>query len=393
MSLKPTNLRDDVARLIADGYEVSIEHSHLVMHNVPYVTASKTVKLGMLVSTLDGSYTDTVRPSDHVIMFGGEYPCDKTGQPLENIRNASKNENIANQWTINHRFSSKPKRGHYVDYYEKMTTYAAILSNHAAAIDPDCTPRTHRVIEAADDSPFVYYDNASSRAGISAVSQKLTKRSIAIVGLGGTGSYLLDFVAKTPVDEIHLFDGDVFEQHCAFRAPGAASIDQLRERLLKVDYFASIYQSMHRGIVSHGEYITPDNVDALRGHDMVFICIDDNEPKTTIISALEAYDSKFIDVGMGVNLVNDSLIAMLRTTTSTPDHRNHVHERKRIPMNESANNNEYDHNIQVSELNAMNACFAVIQWKQECGFYRDTERELFTVFSLSSNHVLNEDAA
>lgn len=126
---------------------------------------------------------------------------------------------------------------------------------------------------------------------------------------------------------------------------------------------------------------------------MVFICIDANEAKVPIIAALEAFDMKFIDVGMGVNLVSGGLVAMLRTTTSTPNHRQHVHERKRIPMNKSVNNNEYVHNIQVSELNAMNACFAVIQWKQECGFYRDTERELFTVYSLASNHILNEDAA
>ena len=70
---------------------------------------------------------------------------------------------------------------------------------------------------------FLYEDTASSRADIVTINSKLKSLRIGIVGLGGTGSYVLDFVAKTPVKEIHLFDGDTFDQHNAFRAPGAAS--------------------------------------------------------------------------------------------------------------------------------------------------------------------------
>ncbi len=393
MSQKPTNLRVDVARLIGDGYEVAIEHSHLVMRNVPYVTSSREIKRGMLISTMTGSFSEVVRPSDHVIMFAGDYPCDAEGKPLENIRNNTRNENVAGQWMINHRFSSKPKSGYYVDYYEKMSTYAAILANQAAAIDPECTASTNRVIASTDDSPFQYFDNASSRVGISEVTQKLTKRSIAIVGLGGTGSYLLDYLAKTPVEEIHLFDGDVFEQHTAFRCPGAASIEEILGRPLKVDFLTEKYGKMHRGIVAYDEYINEENVGKLEGFDMVFLCIDTNEAKAPITRALESFGAKFIDVGIGVNIVKNGLTATLRTTTSTPANRQHVYDRKRIPMNAAPGNNEYARNIQIAELNAINAGFAILQWKQECGFYRDTEHELYSLFRVADNHILNEDAA
>ena len=393
MSHKLTNLRADVARLIDEGYEVNIKHNHLVMQNVPYVTNTREIKCGTLISTLTGSFSEVVRPSDHVIMFVGDYPCDSEGYPLENIRNSTCNENVAGQWMIDYRFSSKPKCGYYSDYYEKMVTYAAILANQAAAINPDCTARTYRVIASTDDSPFQYFDNASGRVGISAVTQKLTKRSIAIVGLGGTGSYVLDYGAKTPVDEIHLFDGDIYEQHTAFRCPGAASFEQIRKRPLKVDYLAEAYSKMHRGIVPHGEFITPENVEKLNGFDMVFLCIDSNEAKVLIIAALESFDSKFIDVGIGVNLVRNGLTATLRTTTSTPNNRRHVYDRNRIPMRAAPGNNEYARNIQIAELNAISAGFAILQWKQECGFYRDTEHELFSLFRVADNHILNEDVA
>lgn len=393
MSQKPINLRADVARLLDEGYEVAIEHQHLVMRNVPYVNALRQVKHGMLISTLDGSFSEQVRPSDHVIMFVGEFPCDRSGKPLEAIRNSTGNANVADQWIINHCFSSKPKRGHYNDYHEKMVTYASIISNQAAAIDPSQTARTFRVIETSNDSPLVYYDNASARAGISNITRKLENQRIAIVGLGGTGSYILDFITKTPVDEIHLFDADIFKQHNAFRCPSAASIEQLKQRLKKVEYLASIYGKMHRHIIPYTDFITEKNIDQLNGFDMVFLCLDANDEKAAIISALEGYDAKFIDAGMGVNLVDNGLTAALRTTTSTPGNRNHVHERKRIPLHTNGENNEYARNIQVAELNAINAGFAVVQWKQECGFYRDTEHELFSLYRVADNHILNEDAA
>jgi hypothetical protein len=63
----------------------------------------------------------------------------------------------------------------YKDYDEKITTYDAILSSHAQAIDPHASARTRRVVESADpDSVFVYNDSASGRAGITVVREKLT---------------------------------------------------------------------------------------------------------------------------------------------------------------------------------------------------------------------------
>ena len=59
---------------------------------------------------------------------------------------------------------------------------------------------------------------------------KLMNHKVAIIGLGGTGSYILDMLAKTPVSEIHLFDGDDFLTHNAFRSPGAASLDDLSKK-------------------------------------------------------------------------------------------------------------------------------------------------------------------
>src|SRR3546814_10348716 len=100
-----------------------------------------------------------------------------------------------------------------------MTTYVALPANEAAALDPEVTARTRRVVANDDpESPFVYLDTASSRAGIGEVAQKLMGERVAIVGLGGTGAYVLDQVAKTAVARIDLFDDDYYLQHNAFRS-------------------------------------------------------------------------------------------------------------------------------------------------------------------------------
>src|SRR5205085_3355824 len=133
--------------------------------------------------------------------------------------------------------------------------------------------------DGAEESPFVYLDTASSRAGITSAARKLKSSNIAIVGLGGTGSYVLDFVAKTPVQEIHLFDADKFGQHNAFRAPGAASLDDLRAVPYKVDLWKSTYSNMHRGIHAHRVAIGNSNVALLDSMDYVFICSDGGASK------------------------------------------------------------------------------------------------------------------
>jgi hypothetical protein len=39
---------------------------------------------------------------------------------------------------------------------------------------------------------------------------------------------------------------------------------------------------------------------------------------------------------------------------------------------------DYDGNIQIAELNSLNAALAVIKWKKLCGFYNDRKAEHFS---------------
>jgi ThiF family len=281
------------------------------------------VKRGILVSPLDLAGDITQRPKDHQVQFVGERPCDKDGSPLHKIIGSEVQNEIAPGLIARFSFSQKPACEYYVDYYEKMTAYATMLAAQAAWLEPGADARVNRVDEPEPEekSPFNYLDTASSRAEINSATAKLALRKVVIIGLGGTGSYVLDLVAKTPGDEIHLVDGDVFNTHNAFRAPGAPSLEELREQPFKVDYFKAKYRKMHKGIVAHAEFLDEANAERhLRDAKFVFLCLDQGKSKALAIGKLTEYGVPFVDVGMGL-LVKDSQISgILRVTTSTPQH-------------------------------------------------------------------------
>ena len=379
----------DLKRLQNEGYDIEIRGGYLLLKHIPYVSESRTIKSGTLVSELTLSGDATTRPSTHVVMFTGEVPCDEKGHKLTQILHSSKQRDLGSGIIVNHRFSSKPAEG-YPDYYEKMATYANIISGPANALDSSVNPRALAPSEDPDpDSVFCYTDTASSRAEIGVVSAMLKGGSVGIVGLGGTGSYILDLVAKTPVAEIHLFDGDKLLQHNAFRAPGAPSIETLKEAPLKTDYFRRIYSKMHRNIFAHS-YLDESNVDELLRLDFVFIAVDNGCARKLAAESLARAAIPFIDVGMGVEEVDGSLTGQLRTTTGTAETGKAA--LSAIPLADDGDD-LYSQNIQIADLNALNAVVAVVKWKKLKGFYLDLEGEHESIYQINGNKLINESLA
>jgi hypothetical protein len=191
------------------------------------------------------------------------------------------------------------------------------------------------------------------------------------------------------VAQLHLFDGDRLGQHNAFRAPGAPTIEQLRARPFKVDFYAETYSRMRRRIVPHPFHVDAATVSELETMSFVFICMDVGTSKRIIVDTLVQRGIPFIDVGMGVNISdNDGLRGILRVTTFTPEKADHIGGR--ISFTEDGNN-VYDQNIQIADLNALNAALAVLRWKKLRGFYEDLKKEHFSAYSIDVGKLVNED--
>lgn len=237
---------------------------------------------------------------------------------------------------------------------------------------------------------FKYPDTNSSRAGIADLNSKFEGQKIAIIGLGGTGSYILDLISKTNIAEIHLYDGDEFQVHNAFRAPGAASSDEFgtTSNVLKIDYYSKIYSKMRHGIVSHPTFVTENNIHEFSMYNFVFISVDKNTARDFITKSLLELKIPFIDVGMGMQRHENKLLGTLRVTVGT--FQNNSHLKNRIGAEEIIEN-QYSTNIQIAELNCLNATLAVIRWKKIFGFYQDLKGEYNNLYFINTGKIINED--
>jgi len=389
MSQELINHSPDLLRLKEEGFQIEISNGYLLVHGIPYVNGGGKIAYGILVSQLNlASSINTGIPNNHVALFQGEHPCDKLGQPIRAIMHQTLEQRLFGEFTVQHSFSNKPPQG-YPDYYSLVTRYIEIISAPAISLDDTVSPKSKKILSTVNpDTVFLYHDANSSRSNIMAISEKLMGESIGIIGLGGTGSYILDLIAKTPVREIRLFDSDTLLHHNAFRAPGAASLDDLDKQLSKVEYYKGIYSRMHKNINAFNENITSNNLNHLSNLTCVFLCIDVAESKPVIIEYLLEKGISIIDVGMGVDRVDDFLIGTVRVTTATSQKNDHY--KKRVPLS-GARQDVYSTNIQIAELNALNASLAVIKWKKICGFYNDLEGEHNTLYSVNVSQLLNDD--
>jgi hypothetical protein len=381
----------DLRRLRDEGFALALSQSdnHLIVKDVPYVTSARGVAFGTLIAALNLSGDVLNPPSDHVIYFIGEQPCGMDGSVIAGIRNDSALRSVDTGLEPARTFSGRPAEP-FPDYYEKITTYVRILEGPAKAIDPKATARTFPPYEMqAHESVFRYADTASSRARITEISARLAAERVAIVGLGGTGSYVLDFLAKTPINEIHVFDADVFSSHNAFRSPGAASLEQLRDRPSKVAHHTRTYENMRHKIFGHEYALTTGKVVELDGMDFVFLCMDGGPSKKAIVAHLLQKGIGFIDVAMGLDAEGGAIGGLVTTTTVTSAKADHVP--KRISFAEPTDDDIYDGNVQVAELNALNASLAVIRWKKTRGFYRVGDSEHYSVYTVSENTLHNGD--
>ena len=142
---------------------------------------------------------------------------------------------------------------------------------------------------------------------------------------------------------------------------------------------------MRNGIVAHEKYLMPEDVAVLSDLDFVFVAIHDNETRQWLLPALDEMGVPFVDVGMGIEKVDDKLLGVVRTSFRvTP--RSSAKQRGERGVQDVG---EYERNVQIVELNALNAALAVIRWKKFRGFYLDLGKEDRSAYTIDGNHMSN----
>jgi molybdopterin/thiamine biosynthesis adenylyltransferase len=362
----------DVQHLVDEGYTVRVDGPYLIVENVPYCPSAGVIERAALISPYRVENGVPQLDANHTVWFTGSVPHTADGVSLENALIADKGEQVIAGLQVRCRLSNKPDPiGDFFDnFYNKLIHYIRKLSSHARQIDPSVSASSTGSFAARLEKSVFHYPNpAVARSGLDAYEAKLKLQKVAIVGLGGTGSYILDALSKTPVEVIHLYDHDVVKPQNAFRMPSALTHEEAHQAVPKTDLLAGKYSAMRVGVISHPLKITPENVGELAGFNFVFIAVDHGPSRGTVANELVRLQIPFIDVGIGVEKVDETtqLVSRARVTLVTPETADLV---KSLPVADDIAEAVYN-NIQLVELNALNAMLALVRYKQFLGFYAD----------------------
>ena len=254
------------------------------------------------------------------------------------------------------------------------------------------------IVSHALPDPFHIPNTFEARAGIASVQDHIRGDRIAIIGLGGTGAFLLDLIAKTPLSEIHLFDSDCVDWHTLMRAPGVPTAEELEQvragSLLKVDYYRSKYPAFRDGIHAHPVRVESPGMFAefVAEHpiDFAFICIDqltegDSARQDAVYRAVSAAGVPFIDSGVSITIEDCAVRGAVTTTAYEAG----------SDMWEGAVPNARLHgddlgyrNVQLPEVNAAAALFAVMEWRRRTGQYVSETPSFYQKFLLEKGLII-----
>jgi hypothetical protein len=378
---------EDLELLIKKGYALSIDSNYLVVRDIPYLDDKGNLQIGAIVSVLVFVTQQQIKIQDHQIFFCGSHPHELGGTPIRNLGGGATTLNlISDDLVVQRSFSNKPTGG-FKNWFDKIESYVEIISGPAMT-KFEANPFTFRVVDESINSVFKYRDTLTSRAQIGDLNNNLELDTVAIIGLGGTGSYLLDFLVKTPVKEIKGFDLKRFHVHNAFRSPGKLEEEELGK--LKSEVYKKRYENFRSEVNIYSKYIDCDSMKDLEEVTFAFVCVDNGVSRSEIFELLIKMEIPFIDVGMGLDREIGAISGTLRVTSFPKESAQGLMQKRLVPLTDIPDD-VYKNNIQISELNALNACLAIIKYKQLRGFYADDNSYYHMLFNIDELNCVGEN--
>ena len=280
----------------------------------------------------------------------------------------------------------------YTDYREKIQTYVDEVAAYADALHPGAleAARAGEDPITISSTRFKYLNTSTYRYGLKGIELPIEDEVVAVIGVGGTGSYLVDILAKTNIKELHLFDDDILEQHTAFRLAGAAHIEEIGGTRTKVAWHKQRYSAVREeGVFSIETKVNGDAKDLLQKFTTVFVAVDDLACRREIQTQCNELGVFHVSVGLAVEVEgqhNNQLGGMVKVETSI------------IPLPRPTHDSQFDHaqpqaygNVQTAELNMLGAALAIVEWKAKAGIYRSERSQYDSVlFSATTGRILHQ---
>lgn len=207
---------------------------------------------------------------------------------------------------------------------------------------------------------------------------------VAIVGLGGVGAWIADFVVKADASQVHGWDYDCIEPKNILRMPGGVDPDVWVGRR-KADWFQEAYSRIHSSIHGHNQKVCVANVrEVIEGVTFAFVAVDDADDRMMVCDALANARIPFVVAGLALVRRDRRVNASMRIVTA---HAGVSSWREAIPQVGQAGQDDYG-SLDLPDVYSMAAGWAVQAWRKMRGQFWQEEREECLVYSVGDQSLI-----
>ena len=212
----------------------------------------------------------------------------------------------------------------------------------------------------------------------------VVQECVAIVGLGGVGAWIADFVVKADPREIHGWDYDCIEPKNILRMPGGLDPNVWIGRP-KADWFQDTYSLIHTDVHGYNKKVLPENVqEVIEKTTFAFLAVDDADDRMMVCDTLANAGIPFVVVGLSPVRKDKRVNVSIRIVTA---HVGVSSWREAIPQVGRAGQEDYG-SLDLPEVYSMAAGWAIQSWRKMRGQFWQEKREECLVYRASEQSLI-----
>ena len=212
----------------------------------------------------------------------------------------------------------------------------------------------------------------------------LAQECVAIVGLGGVGAWIADFVVKADPREVHGWDYDCIEPKNILRMPGGLDPNVWIGRP-KADWFQETYSVIHTSVHGHNVKVLPERVqEVIERTTFAFVAVDDAEDRMMVCDALANAGIPFVVVGLSPVRKDKRVKVSMRIVTA---HVGVSSWREAIPQVGQAGQDDYG-SLDLPDVYSMAAGWAIQSWRKMRGQFWQKDREECLDYSANDQSLI-----
>ena len=272
--------------------------------------------------------------------------------------------------------SIKIKGHEYEDAWEALNNYVkqiyALFLGRSASVG-ESTPRPYTFGVLGDQRP-------------EAVEWRslLAQERVAIVGLGGVGAWIADFVVKADPREVHSWDYDCIEPKNILRMPGGLD-PKIWIGKPKAEWFQETYSITHTNVHGHDIKVLPENMhEVIDKTTFAFIAVDCADDRMMVCDTLANAEIPFVVVGLSPVRKEKRVKVSIRIITG---HVGVSSWKEAVPQVGQAGQDDYG-SLDLPDVYAMAAGWAIQSWRKMRGQFWQEQNEECLDYSAGNQFLI-----